>query len=102
MKAYLFKVKKGKLQQWKDWCSLLVTKYNKEALESMREELVLQEACLVGKFADNEYVLGLMEGGGNPTNMESKVNKLHRKNRKECLEKVGSFETALYTFKVQL
>ncbi len=83
MKYKLFKFKKGKRQQWKDWCVFL-NAHKEEVLETLREEQVTQE---VGYASENYFLYG-MEGLCLPST-DTKLNREHKRNLKECLEPVA-------------
>lgn len=93
MKLYLFKIKEGKLEKWKEWGSLLVTTHKKEAVETLTEEGLTYEAFCVFQIEGNYYTLAMIEGKQNPTNMERELNQKHQAMKEECLEKIGSVET---------
>lgn len=100
MKKYtLLKVKKGKLQQWKDWCGLLMTERRKEAEESLSKENVLSEECLYFTYNDEDFVLGVVGYDTEllPADMDLEVNREHKKQKQECLEYVTTLES-LYEF----
>ncbi len=93
MKYKIFKIKEGKLQQWKDWCEFL-RKNEKEVFETMKEEKVTRElAVRVG-----DTVLYVMEGEMLPSTNKD-LNIQHQKNLVECLEPVTDAEV-LFDFKL--
>ncbi len=92
MKLYLFKVKEGKLETWKEWCNLLMTKYKNEAVETLKEEGVVYEAFSIFSINEEYYTIAMIEGEAKPTNMERELNQKHRATKKECLERIDSLE----------
>lgn len=91
MKVNLFKIKEGKLNQWKDWCDLLMTKFKSEALETLKEEKVAYEGCFTFELNSEHYVLGLADGECLPAS-DCELNRQHKKHRQECLEFVKTLE----------
>jgi hypothetical protein len=94
MKFVLFKIKEGKLDTWKNWCGVLRTTYKEEALETLKEEGLIYEACVGFEIEGNWYTLGIVQGEEKPINLERELNIKHRAIRKECLQRVTpDFET---------
>ncbi len=91
----LFKVKKGKLNQWKQWCNLLMAERKQEALESFKYENVESELCYTFRVGNTDYVLGEISFNGEykKSNMDLKINQDHHKNKKECLEYISELES---------
>jgi len=99
MKYVLFKVKKDKLQAWKDWCKTLSTEFKKESLETLKEENLLFEGCLVFPVGNDSYVIGYTlenNDGVKPTNLDRDLNKKHLEKRKECLEFISRGESEYF------
>lgn len=92
MKLYLFKIKEGKFEQWKNWCHLLMTQYKDEAIETLKEEGLSHESFAIFSIDGNYYTLAMVEGDAKPTNMERELNQKHRTVKKECLERIDSIE----------
>jgi len=92
------KIKKDKLDIWRDWCELLRTKYSKEALETLVEEGVLFEAFICFEINNQWYSLGLSSVPITPTNMNRELNRKHKAMRKECLEDMSIPVEILYSF----
>lgn len=92
MKFKIFKIRDGKFKQWKDWCDYLLA-HKSEVLDTLKEEKVTREVCVL--YGDK--VLYVMEGEGLPAT-DREINRLHVKNRQECLEVVEG-ET-LFDFKL--
>lgn len=91
MKRFVLKkVREGKLDQWRDWCIQLATSRRAEAIESLADEHVLQEMCILFMVEGTPYVLGYMESDSREEILASLVDKEinieHRKQLKECLE----------------
>ncbi len=91
-KGNIFKIKKGKLAQWKRWCNLLATKYKKEAIETLKEENVTHEIFLIFSINKQYYTVGMTKGEAKPANMERKLNQKHKIMKKECLKRINSIE----------
>lgn len=92
MKLHLFKIKEGKLETWKKWGKLLVKKYKKEAIETLKEENIQYEGFCIFEMNGDYYTLAMIEGEAKSANMERKLNQKHRAMKKECLERIGSVE----------
>lgn len=91
MKRYvLLKVKEGKLDQWKQWCTLLMTSRKQEALDSFKYENVASEECHLFEVEGKHYLLGVAEFDGEhkEANMDLPINQEHKAMKKECLENV--------------
>ena len=85
----LCRIKLGKRQEWLDWCSLLMTVYLEEARETLGEENLINEMCLVFGAGDDSFVVYRHEtqsGKKKPANMERELNKKHFDKFHECLE----------------
>jgi len=92
MKLSLLKIKEGKLETWKEWGNLLMTKYKDEAIETLKEEGLIYECFCVFEIDGNHYTLAMIEGEEEPTNMDRELNQKHRATKKKCLEKIGPVE----------
>lgn len=93
MKYALFKIKEGKLEQWKNWCSKVRTDFYEEAHKTLIEENLFFEGFLIFEIDKQFYTLGYIqekEGGSKPSNKNSSLNLEHLKNKKECLDFVSS------------
>jgi len=82
MKYKIFKIKEGKIQQWKDWC-IFLNEHKPEVLETLKEEKVTRECAVLR----GDTVFYFMIGEGHPSS-DTELNIQHRKNVKECLEPV--------------
>lgn len=91
MKYSVFKIKEGKETQWKKWVAYLLA-HEKEVLESLKEEKVTRET--LAQYGD--ILVWEMEGECLPAS-DSKLNRMHNKNREECLERVSP--NVLFDFK---
>lgn len=85
MKYHVCKFKEGKVKQWRNWC-LFLTSSKDEVLESLKEEKVSQEVC----FTKNNLVYYGIDGECLKSS-ERKINIDHRKNVKECLERLNTY-----------
>lgn len=94
MKCKIFKIKEGKLQQWKDWCAFL-NSHKAEVLGSMKEEGLTQEFSIL---YDDTVLFYCVVGKSLPST-DKEINRLHKKNRVECLEPVVS--DVLFDFKIE-
>jgi hypothetical protein len=99
MKAKLFKVKEGKLELWREWCAFL-NQHTEEVLETLGQERVSRESCLLFLLNDTYYVVGMSEWFATPVKSDDReLNVKHRAMLTECLEPVDRCET-LYDFKL--
>jgi hypothetical protein len=73
MKYKIFKIKEGKLKQWKDWCDFLI-KNKTDVLETMEEEKVTRESSVL--YGNTLFYF--MVGECLPAK-DRKINTLHRK-----------------------
>lgn len=82
----LFKIKKDKVHVWKDWCNTLQKKFNKEAIETLKEEGLESEFYTLFEIDEDFYTLA----GGyrliNGSTSDKKLNKVHNDKKKECFE----------------
>lgn len=93
VKQYLFKIKEGKLQQWKDWCDYLIA-HADEVRATMLYEQSNREMFTLFTFDGIHMVVGHGEFFNDPVQADMTVllNIEHRRNLRECLERVGSAE----------
>lgn len=94
----ILKVKSGQVGQWRAWCEELKTSLISEALETLKDEQVFQEASFLFEINGEFYVLGFMDGECLPADMTKEINIKHKKKKEECLEYVSKIET-LYNLK---
>jgi hypothetical protein len=94
-KNVLFKIKEGKLDQWKQWCDLLMTVKKEEALYSLALEKVYRETCLYFNINNTTYIIGSVSflQDTKPADMTLSVNVEHGRQKKECLEFVCNIDT---------
>lgn len=92
-KAVLLKVKEGKLETWKAWCAELEGVMRAEAIETLKEENVIEELCTLFYVEGQAYVLGFMVGEMLPANMSREINQKHKQMKSDCLEFVSDAET---------
>ena len=93
MNLFLYKIKRGKRALWEGWCNELSTTHRKEAIETLAEENLLFEKCVIFGTGDNSYSLLMHEvaqGGVRPTNTNRKLNVKHRAVLSECLERIAA------------
>src|SRR3989339_683336 len=98
-KVILLKVREGKLEEWKKWCNELELTRRAEALETLEEEKVTEESCVLFHFDGAPHVVAFAEGEMLPARMDREMNQKHVAMKKECLEYVGEGES-LYHLKV--
>ena len=89
----LFKLKKGKETQWREWSSYLNAHWQ-EVKETLEQEHVAQELCVLF----DGFVLMGMEWFDYPVQSDDReLNVKHRAMVEECLERIGSGEE-IYKF----
>ncbi|HET8574891.1 MAG TPA: DUF6176 family protein [Candidatus Paceibacterota bacterium] len=96
----IFKIKEGKLEQWKQWCKELETSRRGEAIETLRDEGVTREGCLLFQIGTDNYVVGFAEGNPHPSDPTLSINQEHKRHREECLESVVSTQV-LYDLRLE-
>lgn len=84
-----FKVKDGKLDLWRSWCSLLSTTLKEQAIATLREENCLMERMVL---LDSGLILaeGEYSGEKKPADMTVPLNVVHRELFLECLDPAES------------
>ena len=92
MKIFLFKIKEGKVEHWRQWCNLLATEYKKEAIETLQEENLTYESFSIFSINGQHYTIGMTEGDAKPANMERELNQKHKTIKQECLERMSPVE----------
>lgn len=88
----VFKLKKDKVDTWKDWSAFL-NNHKEEALTTLREENILYEGSLLFQMQNDWYVClfaytenGLIKSA----NLDTELNVTHKEKMRECFEeKVG-------------
>lgn len=98
-KVVLLKVNDGKHEAWKNWCHELETTRRIEALETLEEEGVTEELCVLISLNGAPHVVAFMEGEMLPTNMVREINQKHNQMKKECLEYVSEGESLYHLYK---
>ena len=99
MQGNVFKVKEGKLEQWKAWCEELNTTRKAEALETLKEEGLIYASFVLFSLNGDHYAIGMGIGEGKESNKNREINQRHMEMKRECLEKVDSFNV-LYEIKI--
>jgi hypothetical protein len=98
MNFRLIKIREGKETVWIDWCNKVQNEFYNEALESIKEENVVQETIVKVEINNRLYCLAYMEGECLPANMNREINRIHAEKKKECIESVDTPEI-LYNIK---
>lgn len=102
MKTVIFKVKNGKLDQWKEWCSKLNISLRMEAIQTLKEENLTLEGCFLFKIIDEYYIFSVSDSDGEvlPA-LDSDINNTHKLMKSECLDKIeGGRGEELYFLKI--
>lgn len=99
IKGAILKVKSGHLEQWRSWCDELETSLYAEALNTLKEEQVFQEAAFLFELSGEYYVFGFIDGECLQPDMTKEINIKHKRMKDECLERVSNIEV-LYNIKV--
>ena len=91
MKPYtLYRIKEGKRQVWLDWCSEIMASHYDEGAETLQEEDLLREMCII--FGDAEsyclYIHTPLPGQAKKPATERDLNKKHFEKMDECLERI--------------
>jgi hypothetical protein len=92
----LYKIKDGKLEDWRTWCQKLQLGLRGQATATLSEEAVLFEVFTNFQLLNTWYALGLtIEDSskivGKP-DMSNPINIEHRRIKKDCLEPVTESE----------
>lgn len=93
MKTVIFKIKEGKVDTWKQWCTDVNTIFRSEAIEAIKEEGIKYEAFSIVNIGTDFYTIGFGDDGTNIPNMEREINKKHKEMKKECLEFIDVVDT---------
>ncbi len=102
MKGVVIKIKEGKELVWREWCSLIKKKYQKEAIETLKEERCIQEIFSIFKLGEDWYTIGMGEGECLPSNKNSELNRIHQEKKMECLDPSSRVKIEnLYHLKVE-
>lgn len=101
-KAVLFKIKEGKKDVWYAWTQRLQTELAQDAVETLKEERLLQESFVAFNLNEEDYTLGFIETvDDEPVEADKtkEINQLHTKYKKECLEPMREVPVeVLYSF----
>lgn len=85
----VYKIKDGKVDEWKAWCKELATTHRKAALETLEDEGVAQEMCINIEIDGTWYAVGYMRvlgesiGAADP---DHPLNQEHTSKKQACLE----------------
>jgi len=96
IKINVFKIKKGKVKTWQNWCKLLNSKYKKEAVTTLKQEGLTNESFSSFKVNNITYVIAMSIGQHLPVDSENSLNQKHRKVKKECLEYLKTADISYY------
>lgn len=99
LEGNLFRIKPDKLETWKLWCHTLSNELRDEAIETLKEEGMTQEAFVVFELNNDYFTIGLGDGQCLPTT-DREINRKHKQMGKECLEKIGKV-SCLYNFNLK-
>ena len=103
-KYIVWKIKPGKRTVWEKWCKSIMTSHQQEALETLIEEDLVHEKCLILGKGDESYVLykhqSVRGKEKKPANMSRSLNKKHFEILYECLERVPGATVTGYDLKV--
>ena len=95
MTGNLFRIREGKLDQWRAWCARISGELRTDATTSIVEEKTLQELFVIFEVGGTHYTIGLAEGECLPPT-DRDINTEHRRISRECLEKIGPIELAYH------
>ncbi len=84
-KIKIFKLKKGKYAQWRNWCNELQRKYKDESLKTIMSEENLFEGMFLFRIDNEYYTIGIAEGAFAAVDPSNELNQLHFKQKVECL-----------------
>ncbi|MDO8571242.1 MAG: DUF6176 family protein [bacterium] len=89
METVIYKIKEGKLDQWKNWCLKLNSTLRNEAIQTLKEENLTMEGFFLFKINNEHYTVGLSYAEGESSlALDSDLNNMHKKMKNECLEKI--------------
>jgi hypothetical protein len=99
IESSIYKIKSGKVNIWKNWCKKLSTEYKNEALETLKEEHILEEVFVMFEIDGIFYTIGQVFSKGEtksfPSDKSRSINKEHREKMDECLEKLPDSSVSL-------
>ncbi|MBL7488395.1 hypothetical protein I6A60_07185 [Frankia sp. AgB1.9] len=88
----LYKVKKGKLDQWLAWCETVDTSRRQEAAATLDEEGLEYEFFTTFKLSNGWYAMGASindsSKGGGEVDRARPINREHAFQKRDCLEPV--------------
>jgi hypothetical protein len=102
MNGNIFKLKKDKIDEWKNWSQYLLS--HKDIVEkTLTEENVSFEGSFLFTHSDNTFVCLYTKTNENgvkkDANLEGDINTKHREKMKECFEEKISKIENLYLFR---
>lgn len=102
MNGNIFKLKKDKVDDWKNWSQYLLS--HKNIVEkTLEEESISYEGSFIFKYGDDTFVCLYAKTNENgvkkEVNLELDINNKHREKMKECFEERISVIENLYLFK---
>lgn len=86
MKGIIVKLKKGKEQQWINWCKELQGPLRKEALKTIKEEGLNQEFAAICTINNSSYIVGMIEGDALDPDPNNPINIKHKQMKEECFD----------------
>jgi hypothetical protein len=100
----LWKIKPGKRVIWQEWCSEVLEKHYQEAINSIIEEDLIQERCILFGEGDDSFLLYKHETAvgkeKKPWNKNRKINHKHFELFHDCLERIPGDPVVGYDLKV--
>lgn len=96
IKINVFKIKKGKIKTWQNWCKLLSSRYKKQALATLKQEGLTHEGFSSFNFKGETYVIAMSIGRHLSVDMKNKLNQKHKKIKKECLKHIKTANIDYY------
>ncbi|MBP9698302.1 MAG: hypothetical protein KBD65_03880 [Candidatus Moranbacteria bacterium] len=85
LKARLYKVLPGKVEEWKAWCNEIQTIFSEEALRTIKEEGNIFEGCLCFEISGECYAVGFALGDFLPVDENNELNRKHNEKKRACL-----------------
>ena len=90
-KYRIYKIRNGKREIWEKWCKEIM-KRREEAVETLVEEDLISEKCIIFGKGEDSYVFYKHETLPNkekkPMNLSREINRKHKEMLEECLEEV--------------
>lgn len=97
--AKLYRIREGKLNEWRNWCQQMYTELRVEASATLMDENVAEEFFLTFQIDQTWYTLGtvITNDGQEPKSATPKdLNRRHREKIRACLEPVGHAEFSYF------